>query len=67
MNQYIVSIPFLLGHPISIPHFLRYVSDTKRLRTTFGEVRPDDDFVIKNKSELRISRLHLPPNECEEY
>ena len=46
LNQHIVSIPFLLGNPTGIPHYLRFVSDTKRLRTTFGEVRPNDDLVI---------------------
>ena len=43
------SIPFLLGSKIGIPHLPRYVSDTNRLRTTFGEVRPADGFVIGEK------------------
>ena len=43
------SIPFLLGARNGIPHFLRYVSNTNRLKATFGEVRPDDDFVLKEK------------------
>jgi ribonuclease HI len=45
------SIPFLLGSRTGIPHLLRYISDTKRFRATFGEVRPDNDFVIKPKSK----------------
>ena len=65
LNQYIVSIPFLLGNPIGIPHFLQFVSSTKRLRTTFGEVRPSDDFKIKSKLELKHTRLH-PLDKFEE-
>ena len=59
LHQHIVSIPFLLGDPTGIPHFLRFVSDTKRLRATFGEVRPADDFKIKSKSELQRPQLQL--------
>ena len=40
---------FLLSSRTGIPHLLRYVSDTGRLRATFGEVRPHDDFVIMEK------------------
>jgi len=43
------SIPFLLGSRTGIPHLLRYVSNTNRLKATFGEVRPEDDFMIKKK------------------
>ena len=43
------SIPFLLGARKGIPHLLRYVSNSNRLTTTFGEVRPADDFEIKEK------------------
>ena len=43
------SIPFLLGTRKGIPHLLRYVSNSQRLTATFGDVRPDDDFVIKEK------------------
>ena len=43
------SIPFLLGTRKGIPHLLHFISKTKRFRATFGEVRPDDDFVIKEK------------------
>ena len=46
------SIPFLIGTRIGIPHLLRYVSDTKRLTATFGEVRPDNNFKLKEK-EIR--------------
>ena len=43
------SIPFLLGSRKGIPHLLRYVDNTNRLKATFGEVRPTDGFVIKEK------------------
>jgi ribonuclease HI len=43
-------ITFLIGKRAGIPHFIRFVSATKRLSATFGEVRPDDDFVIKDKN-----------------
>ena len=43
------SIPFLLSARNGIPHLLRYVNDTNRLKATFGEVRPTDGFVIKEK------------------
>ena len=43
------SIPFLLGTRKGIPHLLRYVSNSNRLKTTFGEVRPADDFELKEK------------------
>ena len=45
------SIPFLLGTRTGIPHLLRYVSNTNRLKTTFGEVRPEDNFVLKEKEK----------------
>jgi hypothetical protein len=40
-------MPFLLGSRTGIPHLLSYVSNANRLRTTFGEVRPADDMIIK--------------------
>lgn len=43
------SIPFLLNARNGIPHLLRYISNTNRLKATFGEVRPADDFVLKEK------------------
>ena len=43
------SIPFLLGTRKGIPHLLRYISNTKRLTATFGEVHPDDNFTIREK------------------
>jgi ribonuclease HI len=45
------SIPFLLGSRTGIPHLLRFISDTKRFKATFGEVRPDDGFIIKPKTK----------------
>ena len=44
------SIPFLIGSRIAIPRLLRYISATKRFSTTFGEVRPKDNFILKNKT-----------------
>ena len=46
------SIPFLLGTRKGIPHLLRYVSNSNRLKTTFGEVRPADDFELKEKETV---------------
>ena len=43
------SIPFLIGTRIGIPHLLRYIGDTERLRTTFGNVRPEVGFKLKEK------------------
>jgi hypothetical protein len=40
---------YLLSDRKGIPHLLRFVSNTGRFRTAFGEVRPDDDFIIKEK------------------
>ena len=45
------SIPFLLSSRAGIPDLLRFISDTNRLTATFGEVRPDDDFVFKEKEK----------------
>ena len=45
------SIPFLLGTRTGIPHLLRYVSNTNWFKATFGEVRPDDDFVLEEKEK----------------
>ena len=47
------SIPFLLGTRRGIPHLLRYISNTNRLKTTFGEVRPADDFKLKEKETTK--------------
>jgi ribonuclease HI len=43
------SIAFLLGTRTGIPHLLRFISDTNRLKATFGEVRPEDNFTLKPK------------------
>ena len=54
------SIPFLLSSRTGIPHLLRYISDTKCFKTTFGKVRPDDDFKLCEKHEnppLRTTNL----------
>ena len=50
------SIPFLLGTRTGIPHLLRYVSNTKRLKATFGEVRPENDLVLKEKTTKERSQ-----------
>ena len=49
LRSEVSSIPFLLGTRKEIPHLLRYISNTKRLTATFGEVRPDDNFAIGEK------------------
>jgi len=56
------SIPFLLGSRVGIPHLLRYVGDTNRLKATFGGVRPADGFVVKEKEqkEKPHSQTDLP-------
>jgi len=43
------SIPFMLRSRTGIPHLLRYISNTNRLKATFGEVCPADGFVLKYK------------------
>ena len=44
------SVPFLLGTRKGIPHLLRYISNSNRLKTTFGEVCPaDNNFKLKEK------------------
>jgi len=58
------SIPFLIGTQIGIPHLLRYVSNTKRLAATFGEVRPDDDFKLKEKEPKTKQRRQRNEDEA---
>ena len=48
-------IPFLLGNRNGIPHLLRYVGNTNCLKATFGEVRPAEDFVTKEKESKERS------------
>ena len=43
------TLQHLLSAQSAIPHLLHYISDTARLRTTFREVHPADNFVIKEK------------------
>lgn len=50
------SVPFLIGTRKGIPHLLRYVSDTERLKATFGEVRPDIDLELKEKENKEKPR-----------
>ena len=51
------SIPFLLGTRTGIPPLLRYINKTGRLKTIFGEVRPDDDFEFKVIKQKRSKHL----------
>ena len=53
LNRHALSIPFFLGTRSGIPHLLRFIANTNRLRTIFGDVRPDDDFVITEKNEQK--------------
>ena len=48
-------LAYLLGNRRGIPHLLRYVHETKRLRTTFGNVTTPPDFEIKEK-EMKKTR-----------
>ena len=57
------SIPFLLGTRTGIPHLLRYISDTNRLKATFGEVRPENDFVLKEKKSKERKRSRRSDDE----
>jgi hypothetical protein len=45
------TIPSLLGTRTGIVHLLIYISNTKRLKSTFGEVRPKADFTLKEQLE----------------
>ena len=53
-------IPYLLGNRKGIPHLLRYVSNTNRLKATFGEVHPADGFVIREKEIKERSTANQP-------
>ena len=65
LNKHVISIPFILGNPIAIPHFLRYVSKTKCLRSTFREVQPKDNLVILSKSEIKLTHRQSPDDHEE--
>ena len=52
LGRHSSSISFLLNSRSAIPNLLHYVSNTNRLRATFGEVRPADDFVLEVKHLL---------------
>lgn len=56
------SIPYLLGDRRGIPHLLRYVDNTSRLRATFGEVSPPPNFIIKNKEPKKRPSPRDPPS-----
>lgn len=51
LGQKASSIPFLLGTMTGIPPLLRFISNTRCLKATFGEVRPDNDFTFKIKTK----------------
>jgi len=57
------SIPFLIGTQTGIPHLLRYVNNTNRLKATFGEVRPKDDFELEEK---KIKEKPQSRRNCDE-
>ena len=59
------SIPFLLGTRTGIPHLLRYVSDTNRLKATFGEVRPGNDLVLKEKMTKKRNQPRRSNDETD--
>ena len=59
------SIPFLLGTRTGIPHLLRYVSDTNRLKATFREVRPANDFKLKEKTTKKKSQPRRNNDETD--
>ena len=55
-------LAFLLGNRKGIPHLLKYISDTKRLQATFGDVSPPPDFVIREKKTKETSAvIGTPP------
>ena len=51
LNRHALTFPFLMGTRSGIPHLLRYVANTNRLSSTFGNIRPDDDLIINEKNE----------------
>jgi ribonuclease HI len=51
----------LMSSRKGIPLLLHYVSDTGRLRATFGEVRPKDNLVIKEKPVKEKTRTRIEP------
>ena len=57
------AIAFLLGTRKGIPHLLRYVGETGRFATTFGDVTPKPDFTIKEKKmkNTRSPMRETPP------
>ena len=57
------SIPFLTSTRKGIPHLLRYINNTKRLTATFGDVRPDDNFELKEKETKKHSRRQHEEDE----
>ena len=64
LGQKASSIPFLLNALAGIPPLLRFISNTKRLRATFGEVRPEDDFALKPKTHKNNeANPNLPPQD----
>ena len=57
LRREVYSIPFMLNSHTGIPHFLRYISDASCFKATLGpEVRPADDFVIKEKQAKKSPR-----------
>ena len=57
------SIPFLLGTRTGIPPLLRYINNTKCLEATFGEVRLDINFELKEKHKEKKRQKNNEPKE----
>ena len=56
------SLSFLLSSRHGIPDLLRFIHNTNRLRATFGDVRPPEDFEFKVKTPKKThSRDNNPP------
>ena len=54
------SLSFLLGSRHGIPDLLRYIHNTNRLRATFGDVRPPEDFAFKVKTPKKTPSRDNP-------
>ena len=56
LNRDTNSIPFLIGTRLGIPPLLHYISNTNRFQATFGEVRPENGFVIEEKNTKKTNQ-----------
>ena len=55
-------LAFLLGDRKGIPHLLRYIDETRRLRSIFGDIGPSSEFTIHDK-EPKKPRPPPPPSD----